>query len=79
MNFSRREFMAAATAGLAGSALAGMTSKAEKTRPNIVFFIADDMRPRHFNCLHTGPGKFLTPNLDRLCREGVIMKGQHVV
>ena len=48
-------------------------------QPNIVFFIADDMRPYHFNCLSEGRGKNLTPNLDRLVREGVLLTGQHVV
>ncbi len=61
------------TALLAGAA----TAAAE--RPNIVFFIADDMRPNMFNCLPQGKGKNLTPNLDRLAREGVLLSGQHVV
>ena len=47
-------------------------------RPNIVFFIADDMRPRHFNCFHEGKAKFLTPNIDRLAREGALMTQMHV-
>lgn len=58
---------------LAGAAV----STAE--RPNIVFFIADDMRPEMFNCLPQGKGKNLTPNLDRLAREGTRLTGQHVV
>lgn len=48
-------------------------------RPNIIFFIADDMLPQHFNCLPQGKGKNLTPNLDRLAREGTLMLQQHVV
>ena len=48
-------------------------------RPNILFFIADDMLPQHFNCLPQGKGKNLTPNLDRIAREGTIMLQQHVV
>jgi arylsulfatase A-like enzyme len=47
-------------------------------RPNVVFFIADDMRPRHFNCLHKGKARFLTPNIDRLAREGTVMTQMHV-
>jgi arylsulfatase A-like enzyme len=46
-------------------------------RPNIIFFIADDMLPKHFNCLPQGRGKNLTPNIDRLAGEGVIMLEQH--
>lgn len=47
-------------------------------KPNIVFFIADDMTPDMFNCLPEGKGKNLTPNIDRLANEGVVMMGQHV-
>jgi arylsulfatase A-like enzyme len=48
-------------------------------KPNIIFFIADDMYPEMFNCLPEGAGKNLTPNLDRLAREGTIMMNQYVV
>jgi arylsulfatase A len=48
------------------------------TRPNIVFFIADDMLPRHFNVLPEGEGRNLTPNLDRLAREGTLLTEGHV-
>ena len=48
-------------------------------RPNIIFFIADDMLPQHFNCLSQGKDKNLTPNIDRLAREGTLMLQQHVV
>lgn len=48
-------------------------------KPNIIFFIADDMYPGHFNCLPEGEGKNLTPNMDRLAREGVVMLNQTVV
>jgi arylsulfatase A-like enzyme len=52
---------------------------AHAERPNIIFFIADDMLPNHFNCLQVGKDKYLTPNLDRLAREGTLMLQQHVV
>ena len=63
------------------SLLAPLTRAQNATpeRPNIIFFIADDMLPRHFNCLPRGKGKNLTPNLDRLAREGTLMLQQHVV
>jgi len=48
-------------------------------KPNIVFFIADDMYPEMFNCLPEGAGQNLTPNLDRLAREGTLMTHQYVV
>ena len=46
--------------------------------PNIIFFIADDMYPDMFNCLPEGAGKNLTPNLDRLAKEGMLMINQYV-
>ncbi len=51
----------------------------EENPPNIIFFIADDMYPEMFNCLPEGEGKNLTPNLDRLAAEGVVMTSQYVV
>ena len=55
-------------------ALAGLSlfMHAHAKRPNIIFFIADDMLPNHFNCLQQGKDKYLTPNLDRLAREGTL-------
>ncbi len=47
-------------------------------KPNIVFFIADDMERYMFNCLDEGKGKNLSPNLDRLASEGVLMMNQYV-
>lgn len=51
---------------------------ATSRRPNIIFVIADDMRPEMFNFLPEGKGKNLTPTLDRLAEEGVIMEQQYV-
>ena len=51
----------------------------EQDRPNIIFFISDDMLPKHFNTLQKGSDKYLTPNLDRLAKEGTLMSEQHVV
>jgi len=49
-------------------------------KPNIIFFIADDMYPEMFNCLSAGgEGENLTPNLDRLAAEGTILVKQYVV
>lgn len=47
-------------------------------RPNIVFFIADDMQPYMFNCLEVSDEPYLTPNLDRLAAEGTLMAEQYV-
>lgn len=51
----------------------------ENKKPNIIFFIADDMYPEMMNFLPQGEGKNLSPNLDRLAEEGVIMENQYVV
>jgi arylsulfatase A-like enzyme len=56
----------------------GVTLVAQEPRPNIVFFIADDMTRDMFNFLPESKGKNLTPALDRLSDEGVILMGQHV-
>ncbi|MCK5172618.1 MAG: sulfatase-like hydrolase/transferase, partial [Planctomycetes bacterium] len=76
---SRRDFLRAA--GIAAIAM-GLPATAKKTKPvkpNIIFFIADDMRPEMFNCLGQGKGRNLTPNIDRLVSEGTILTNQHVV
>ena len=52
---------------------------AETVRPNVVFIIADDMTRDLMNWTPEGRGKNLTPNLDRLAAEGVILTGQHIV
>ena len=48
-------------------------------RPNIVFIIADDMYRDMLNCTPEGKGRNVTPTLDRLAAEGVVMQGQHIV
>ena len=64
-----------------GAAAATASVAAEKElpkKPNVIFFIADDMRPYMFNCLPEGKGNNVTPNIDRLASEGTILMGQHV-
>lgn len=68
-----------------GSSLLSCTSDRSSTKsspsdnkPNIIFFIADDMYPEMFNCLPQGKGKNLTPNLDRLASEGVLLTDTYV-
>ena len=51
----------------------------ETKKPNIIFFIADDMSKDMFNFLDEGKGANLSPNLDKLAAEGTILMGQHVV
>jgi len=54
------------------------TKPVMKEKPNIIFFIADDMYPHMFNALPEGEGKNLTPNIDRLAAEGVFLTKQIV-
>lgn len=48
------------------------------SRPNFVFFIADDMQRAMFNCLAESDEPFLTPNLDQLAAQGTLMLEQYV-
>ena len=52
----------------------GGCSQKQDVKPNIIFFIADDMYPEMFNCLPQGQGKNLTPAMDKLAAEGVIFE-----
>jgi arylsulfatase A-like enzyme len=78
---SRTLFLTALVSAVMLSSFAPAASRAaEKVdgRPNVIFFIADDMLPKHFNCLPQGAGKNLTPNIDRLAAGGTVMTEQHV-
>jgi arylsulfatase A len=48
-------------------------------RPNVIFFITDDMLPHHFNFLPATERKVLTPNIERLAKEGTVMLNQNTV
>jgi arylsulfatase A len=56
-----------------------LSGAAEVKRPNFIFIIADDMYREMFNCTPEGKGHNVTPTLDRLAAEGVVMQGQHIV
>jgi arylsulfatase A-like enzyme len=60
------------------SAVAESGTANQPNRPHILFMIADDLERFMLNAIPEGAGKNLTPNLDRLVREGVLMTGQHV-
>jgi len=51
-------------------ALAGLASAAE-SRPNIIFILADDLGYGEVGFM--GQKKILTPNLDRLAQEGLVL------
>jgi len=50
----------------------------ESKRPNVLFLITDDQFKDMMNWLPEGKGKNLTPNTDRLAKEGTIMLRQYV-
>jgi arylsulfatase A-like enzyme len=66
---TRREFLRAAAA-VAGSIFlpAVMRGQEPKRRPNVVFILTDDQGAIDVNCY--GATDLITPNLDRLAREG---------
>jgi len=55
---------------------AGLTVAKSSNRPNIIFFIVDDQVKEEVGCYG---GKVLTPNLDRLAREGMRFDNAHTV
>lgn len=54
--------------GTAAAALAGCNSPGQK--PNIVFFLVDDLGAEAFGCY--GGAEYETPNVDRLASEGIM-------
>jgi arylsulfatase A-like enzyme len=70
---SRRRFLGAAGAGVAGAALGGIGLKelaaGAAERQNIVLIIIDSLRPDHLGCY--GNREVRTPNLNALARESV--------
>jgi len=51
----------------------------EIRKPNIIFFITDDMLPHHFNFLDGTKRQILTPNIERLGEGGTVMLNQYTV
>ena len=47
-------------------------------KPNFLFIITDDMYPWQMNFMPEGKDQNYTPNLDRLAREGTVMRNQYV-
>ena len=45
-------------------------------KPNIVYFLVDDMGYGDASCLNPA-GKIRTPNIDRLAREGMVFTDAH--
>ncbi|MBL7134452.1 MAG: sulfatase-like hydrolase/transferase, partial [Phycisphaerae bacterium] len=68
---TRRQFMTSAAAGsLALSLPLRSAAKAAADRkPNIIFIMVDDMGYRDLGCF--GSKTILTPNIDKMCAEGI--------
>ncbi len=63
---------------LAAAALACAGSAALEPPPNLVFIVLDDVHRETMNWTPEGRDRNLTPHLDRLIREGVVLPNQHV-
>ncbi len=56
----------------------GAGRRVHPTRPNVVFFIADDMDADMLNYRPEGKGQNLTPHLDKLVVEGTVFRNQQI-
>ena len=69
----RRDFFKAAAAGIAATATRSRLLAADrKTRPNVVFLFADQMRAHDLGCM--GNDQVITPHLDKLASEGLTVE-----
>ncbi len=59
--------------------VARAAAEKEARKPNIIFFITDDMLPHHFNFLSGNKKKVLTPNIERLAAGGTVLINQYTV
>ncbi|MDP6720221.1 MAG: sulfatase-like hydrolase/transferase, partial [Pirellulaceae bacterium] len=76
---TRREFLRFGIAGgaalIASPLLSAQSGPGRRGRPNIIVFLLDDYDKYETSVYG---GKVLTPNLDRLAREGVTFHNAHV-
>lgn len=75
---TRREFLQTVGLGVSILGFGGLTACKirRKSRPNIVYIIADDMGYGDVSCLNPD-GKISTPNIDRLASEGMTFTDAH--
>src|ERR1700761_599594 len=77
MNKNRREFLKSATAGTllaasgSGSAVAETHATKPHTQPNIILYVADELRWDFIGAAHANPS-IKTPNIDKLAARGTM-------
>lgn len=77
-NFLRTRFTATLLAAFCLSACQSPTCQSVgAAEPNIVFVLCDDLGYGDVQCLNPERGKILTPNVDRLAREGMVFTDAH--
>ena len=74
---ARWRVLAGAAAGLAGAATSPALAQQPEERPNVIVVVADDLAPEWVGFLDGKPGNALTPTLDRLAGEGVVLTNFH--
>lgn len=69
----RRDFLKTAVAGISATAAVPTLSAAERSdKPNVVFLFADQMRAHDLGCM--GNSQVITPHLDKLAGEGLLVE-----
>ena len=55
----------------------GVLQAAEKSKPNIVYILADDLGYGDVQCLNSERGKIATPQIDKMATQGMIFTDAH--
>jgi len=69
IGLTRRDFLHSLACGVAGLSLARISPAGPSRKPNFVVVLADDLGWTGLGCF--GSKYYETPNLDRLCAEGM--------
>lgn len=73
----RQLILAVAALSLGNSAALAADQETVAPRPNIVLIVADDLAPQLCTFTAQGQGRGLTPHLDALAAEGVVLANMH--
>ena len=74
MTLTRRNFMT--SLGVAATLVSAIPANAATRKPNIIFFLADDMGIDLFGC-YGGESRFKTPNIDAMAKAGTRFEACH--